>query len=273
MTINDDGLLQEAIGAALQAGIKILEVYDREDFEVSLKSDDSPLTLADRLAHTTITGLLAETGLPILSEEGRDIPFMERQGWNRFWLVDPLDGTKEFISRNDEFTVNIALIEDGVPVMGVIYAPVPDILYFGTMHRGSRMMENARNHGSGDILREALKIPRATANRPYRVIASRSHLNAATNSFITNHLKDHPAHEMVSRGSSLKLCMIAEGSADIYPRFGPTMEWDTASGDAIIRAAGGEVVHTDGSGPLQYNKPDLHNPWFIARGVQIKHEK
>jgi 3'(2'), 5'-bisphosphate nucleotidase len=263
--MNDERhLLSLAITASLLAGEKILEVYQGRNFKIRIKRDLSPITLADRLAHDVISQILEETGIPVLSEEGAKIRYEERSKWHRFWMVDPLDGTKEFINRNDEFTVNIALIEGGVPVMGVIFAPVPDTIYFGQQNQGSGRMSGASRQDAENILLQARTIPHPEGERAYRVIASRSHLNAETREFITNHLIEHPVYEMVSRGSSLKLCMIAEGSADIYPRFGPTMEWDTAAGDAIIRAAGGEVVHTDGSGPLAYNKPDLHNPWFIA---------
>jgi 3'(2'), 5'-bisphosphate nucleotidase len=266
--MNNDELLKLAILASMHAGEKILEVYRGKRFGIRIKRDFSPITLADRQAHEVICELLEKSDLPILSEEGAKIPYSERSGWERFWLIDPLDGTKEFINRNDEFTVNIALIESGVPVMGVIYAPVPDTLYFGVPGEIAGYTLHANGISADQILRMSAPLPGIGVERPYRVIASRSHLNPETRDFINNHVKDHPSYEMVSRGSSLKLCMLAEGEADIYPRFGPTMEWDIAAGDAIIRAAGGEVVHIDGTGPLRYNKPNLLNPFFIARRVR-----
>jgi 3'(2'), 5'-bisphosphate nucleotidase len=259
--------LVPAIEAALAAGGAINDVYATSDFQVEHKADQSPLTLADRKAHGIIADRLTPLGLPLLSEEGREIPFAERQHWEMFWLVDPLDGTKEFIKRNGEFTVNIALIVKGEPRLGVIYAPVAQQLYFGIADVGAFLCDPCPAELSLDqIFRSVRKLPILHPNRPYRVVASRNHLNAETGAFIAGHLSDKPDHELVSRGSSLKLCMIAEGSADIYPRFAPTMEWDTAAGHAVIVASGGMVTKTDCSAALSYNKVNLLNPWFIARG-------
>jgi len=257
-------LINIAIKSSIKAGKAILEVYHSNDFEVQLKSDKSPLTLADRKAHQIIVAGLEGTGIPILSEEGKDIPFSVRKSWNRFWLVDPLDGTKEFIKRNGEFTVNIALIENGVPVMGVIYVPVTEVLYFGSLEEGAFRVSQAGQ--TTDWFDKAEKLPQKTDDTTFRVVASRSHINTETEEFIQKLKNNHPKIEIVSKGSSLKLCLIAEGKADIYPRFGPTSEWDTAAGHAIISASGGKVVLADDADTdLKYNKENILNPYFIAK--------
>ncbi len=260
-------LLKTAITASVKAGRAILEVYHSNDFEVQFKSDNSPLTLADRKAHQIIESGLKETGLPLLSEEGKNIPFIERKNWARFWLVDPLDGTKEFVKKNGEFTVNLALIEKGKPIMGVIYVPVTDLLYFGTVGEGAFILEHAEKYKlETDLLNTAKKLPEKKNNHTYKVVASRSHINAETEEFIQKLKDDHPKIEIVSKGSSLKLCLIAEGNADIYPRFGPTSEWDTAAGHALISASGGKVVLADDPDTdLKYNKENILNPYFIAK--------
>ncbi|MBR1733078.1 MAG: 3'(2'),5'-bisphosphate nucleotidase CysQ [Alloprevotella sp.] len=238
-----------ALPAARRAGEEIMAVYacGTEDWEVERKADDTPLTLADRRAHTAIAGTLAPAGLPLLSEEGAHVPFAARRDWERFWLVDPLDGTKEFLKRNGEFTVNIALIERGRPVAGVVYAPASGRLYCGA--------EGFGIWGGCEPV---------AAARPFRVVASRSHLSSETEAYIALLRAEHPALELVAAGSSLKICLVAAGEADVYPRFAPTMEWDTAAGDAVLRAAGGCIVDARTRQPLVYNKEDLHNPWFIA---------
>ncbi len=262
-------VLFPAIEAAFAAGSVIMEVYRQKSFRITLKRDLSPVTIADKQAHSIITDILEPTGIPVLSEEGRNIPYGERKNWEQFWLVDPLDGTKEFIQRNDEFTVNIALIQGTEPVAGVIFAPVTATLYFGMVPHGAGIRKGSVPASMEEVIKQAQPLPCPVEERPYRLIASRSHLNRATRAFISDHLANYPQHQIVNRGSSLKLCMIAEGSADTYPRFGPTMEWDTAAGDAIIRAAGGRIVIADTFLPLQYNKPDLHNPWFVATSYQM----
>ena len=262
-------LLNTAIKASIEAGKKILEVYNSSDFEIQLKTDNSPLTLADRKAHNIIIEYLAETGLPILSEEGKNIPYNKRKNWDRFWLVDPLDGTKEFIKRNGEFTVNIALIEKGKPIAGIVYVPVTDILFFGTTETGAfrknEAMKKSEKENQPDWFTVAEKIPGRNKNDYYRVVASRSHMSPETEYFIEKLKATHPKIEIVSKGSSLKLCLIAEGKADIYPRFGPTSEWDTAAGHALIIASGGKVVLADDTKTdLLYNKENILNPYFIA---------
>jgi 3'(2'), 5'-bisphosphate nucleotidase len=256
-----DQLLPDAVEAALLAGAEISNIYSRS-FKTELKADQSPLTEADIAAHGIISRQLSTSGFPLLSEEGSDIPFDTRKTWKTFWLIDPLDGTKEFISRNGEFTVNIALISDGLPVMGVVYAPVAGTLYFAS-EKGSFRKEPVFTSNGALALSDAIRLP-AKKDRRYTVVASRSHMNEQTLHYIDSLKKQHPELDMVSRGSSLKLCLVAEGSADVYPRFGPTMEWDTAAGHAILRFAGCEMTDAHNGGELIYNKEDLHNPHFIA---------
>ncbi len=260
-------LLQTIITASILAGKEILKVY-KTDFSVEYKSDESPLTLADKNAHEVILSFLRKTDIPVLSEEGRDIPYKERKHWNKLWIVDPLDGTKEFVKRNDEFTVNIALVENGEPVMGVVYAPVLDELYIGKNGLGSFKAEKASE--MQDIMeiftdKNRLPLPAFEKKGYFGIVASRSHLNEETTQFINEIKKDHDKVKIVSKGSSLKLCMVAEGSADIYPRFAPTMEWDTAAGDAVVRASGGTVINAKTNSPLVYNKENLLNPWFVVK--------
>ncbi len=250
--------LDIAIEAAVKAGEQIMKIYDdpNSDFEVERKADNSPLTKADKAAHAQIVEVLSSLDIPILSEEGRAIPYEERSEWSRLWIVDPLDGTKEFIKRNGEFTVNIARVEGGEPVMGVIYIPVTGELYYGSRGEGA-----FKRSSDGDVV----SLPQRVERDEYLVVASRSHLSAETEAFVERLRAEHAKVEMVSRGSSLKICMVAEGLADVYPRFAPTMEWDTAAGDAILRAAGGALRLTTVDEPLQYNKEDLLNPHFMTR--------
>ena len=271
----------EAMVPILQSvGEALLEVYSR-DFTVELKADETPITEADRRAHGIITEELRSfpvagyTGLPLLSEEGRDIPFEERSSWKRFWMIDPLDGTKEFIKRNGEFTVNIALIEKRTPVMGFVYVPLTSVLYFGRIGTG------AFRTASADLTAEAVHwappLPEPVPNQDgpgkpataspevMKVVASRSHMNNETEEFIGElERRFGKPTELTSAGSSIKLCRIAEGSADVYPRFAPTMEWDTAAADAVCRAAGCYVVDREAGRDLEYNKNDLRNPHFLA---------
>lgn len=263
-------LLTTAIKASIKAGLAILEVYHSDDFAVQLKSDASPLTLADQKAHQVIMGFLEKTNLPVLSEEGKNIPYDERKNWDKFWLVDPLDGTKEFIKRNGEFTVNIALIENKKPIAGVVYVPVTDSLLFGTIKKGAFRVDNAHDRmNKNDIIDWAgiaVKLPENHLVNKWRVVASRSHMSPETENFIEGMRTDHPDIEIVSKGSSLKLCLVAEGKADIYPRFGLTSEWDTAAGHALIIASGGRVVLAEDQNiDLMYNKENILNPYFIAK--------
>ncbi len=261
--------LQIAIQAAIKAGEEIMEIYTdpNSDFEVERKADNSPLTKADKAAHLEIVSMLEQLSYPILSEEGRSIPYEERKEWQQLWIVDPLDGTKEFIKRNGEFTVNIALVDRGVPRLGVIYVPVARELYFGTFEIGGFKVGDVKVAESVEaIVGRAQELPIDGSQRDaYIVVASRSHLSPETKLFVERMAKEYETIEMVSKGSSLKICLVAEGSADIYPRYAPTMEWDTAAGDAILRSTGGVIVRTADGEPLEYNKEDLLNPFFIAK--------
>jgi 3'(2'), 5'-bisphosphate nucleotidase len=253
-----------SLDAAMAASEKIMEVYRGKRFRVRLKRDFSPVTHADRLAHEVITEILTGSGLPVLSEEGSGIPFDIRKDWGSFWMVDPLDGTKEFIRRNDEFTVNIALIQGNRPVAGVILAPVTGDCWFASPETGAGYRKGPLPQSSSIILGDFQSLPLPEISRPFRIIASRSHMNSETQNFIAEKTRETDSYEITGRGSSLKFCMLAERSADLYPRFGPTMEWDTAAGDAILSMAGGKVIKTVDGSPLQYNKPNLLNPFFVA---------
>lgn len=269
-------LLYTAIEAALKAGQEILAIYEDSDadFHVERKADNSPLTIADRRSNEVITRVLATTPYPILSEEGRTVAYEERRTWRTLWIVDPLDGTKEFIKRNGEFTVNIALVTDGIPVAGVIYVPVSRELYFADEKLGAYKMADITSlegiHDLHTLCSRSLRLPCSEQHPRYVVVASSSHASPETIAFIKDLYQKHPNLELVSVGSSLKLCLVAESKADIYPRFAPTMEWDTAAGHAIARAAGAEVYHTGNRSdePLHYNKEDLLNPWFIVKRTE-----
>ncbi len=265
----------QAVLAAFDAGTAILEIYN-EGFSVEYKADKSPLTTADRASNAIIMERLqALWSLPVLSEESSHAPYETRREWPLFWLVDPLDGTKEFIKRNGEFTVNIALVFEGRPVFGVVYAPVLGSLYAGAAGQGARKAELGIDFKDRDSLAELLHhgglaaLPPLPFTRPpaekYRVVASRSHSNEATEEFISKLAASvsRPV-ERVSIGSSLKLCLVAEGAADVYPRLAPTMEWDTAAAQAVAEAAGCTVVDANTNTPLQYNKQCLTNPFFIV---------
>lgn len=264
--------LSTAIRAAIEAGRDIMDIYDdpAADFGIERKADNSPLTLADKAAHACIMTFLQPTGIPVLSEEGAHMPYDVRRTWHRLWIVDPLDGTKEFIKRNGEFTVNIALVEDGTPVLGVIYVPVKHELYFGFTSPVDPISPITPGAYKATVL-DGLPVepfhplPHPSSPRPYTVVASRSHLSPETATFIDALRREHPDLQLVSSGSSLKICLVAEGRADIYPRHAPTMEWDTAAGNAIALAAGRIIVDALTGEPLHYNKEDLHNPWFIVR--------
>lgn len=258
-------LLSAAIEACIKAGKEILEVYQSDDFNVQMKSDDSPLTIADQRAHNAIISVLEKLDIPILSEEGTHLPYEERKAWKECWIVDPLDGTKEFIKRNDEFTVNVALVIDGKAVAGVIYVPVYKQLYFADELLGSfRCDDITENAKLEDLMAASKQLPIKEDRTCVRVVGSRSHMNDETRLFIES-LKDNGNEvELVSKGSSLKLCLIAEGSADVYPRYAPTMEWDIAAGHAIVSASGAKVLHLNMEEELTYNKADLLNPWFIC---------
>ena len=278
-------MINSAITAAVAAGREILKIYNDSTAGLSIesKADNSPLTIADKMSHRIIMQYLEKTDWPVLSEEGKSIPYEIRRKWKTFWLVDPLDGTKEFIKRNGEFTVNIALIHNGNPIAGVIYLPVKHDLYLGVLSEirnlnscqldeeiidtGAWKMSGIKKEGitcSGMVKRNQ-KLPCATPSKTYTVAGSRSHMNVETQEYIDTKAKKHGAINRISKGSSLKICLVAEGLAHEYPRFAPTMEWDTAAGHAIANAAGKKVWLTDFSGQLTYNKENLLNPNFIVR--------
>ena len=246
---------------AKEAGDAILAIYHDADFSqvVDFKNDSSPLTLADKASHEVIMqGLRSLTPeIPIISEEGKDISYEERKDWQIFWLVDPLDGTKEFIKRNGEFTVNIALIEQGVPTYGVVYVPVTDTMYTGKQGVGCEKQV-------GQEAPVTLQVNHKTANR----VAVRSKSHAAPEEEAV--LERFDAQESISVGSSLKFCMVAEGKADLYYRHGPTMEWDTAAGQAVVLGAGGKVFDASGTREFTYNKSSLLNPSFLCLGFELK---
>ncbi|MBN8696532.1 MAG: 3'(2'),5'-bisphosphate nucleotidase CysQ [Bacteroidetes bacterium] len=260
-------LLQQAVIASIKGGEEILKVYETP-FDVEHKSDNSPLTIADKNAHSAICKYLSENQLPVLSEEGKNIEYAERKNWEYFWMVDPLDGTKEFIKRNGEFTVNIALIHNQRSILGVIYIPVTNVLYFAAEGIGSfkiEMTEGTPYNEIDQLIKGAQTLPISHNNRKFTVVASRSHLSEETQMFIEGLKTQHPDLEFISSGSSIKLCLVAEGSADVYPRFAPTMEWDTAAGQAICEIAGKLVIDYQTNTSLQYNKANLLNNWFTVR--------
>jgi len=261
-------IIGQVLQTAFQAGKAIMDIY-KDHFEVEFKTDNSPLTIADKKAHLIIKEGLSETGIPLLSEEGAQISYDIRKNWTQYWLVDPLDGTKEFIKKNGDFTVNIALINNQKPVFGVVYAPVPGFMYWGSESGSYRL--NVKQTGKTDfenlssIIALSEKLPCISRPHDYLVLGSRSHMNIETEFFINDLKISYPDLSFVSRGSSLKFCTLAEGGADVYPRFGPTMEWDTAAGHAVAVFAGCTVDQVENGLPLVYNKPSLLNPYFIAR--------
>jgi 3'(2'), 5'-bisphosphate nucleotidase len=257
-----------AIQAAVKAGISIMEVYGREDFEVEAKEDESPLTLADKKAHEIITEILGSTGLPVLSEEGSHTRYEERSSWKQFWLVDPLDGTKEFIHRNGEFTVNIALVHDDLTSFGVVYAPALKHLYMGIPDRGAFVCKEEKNFNQplDYLLQFSERLPvDDPSGVEFRVVASRSHYNQETQDYVNAIDTGGKRISLVNKGSSLKLCMVASGEADIYPRLGPTMEWDTAAAHAVVKASGKNVYRFNTGKELSYNKENLLNPYFVVK--------
>ena len=277
--------LFEALIAAKEAGEAILEVYHGK-IDVSYKEDDSPLTLADKRAHSAIASHLSSdstSSIPVLSEEGRQTPYEERKGWEYYWLVDPLDGTKEFVKRSDEFTVNIALIRKNRPVLGVVFLPAIGCLYFAAEGLGSYKLEDVgavgqlvaaagefshENEALKALIKAAIKLPLQQSFKKspdqLHLVGSRSHGTEALSDFVKKMKQQYEKVDFVPAGSALKLCLVAEGSADIYPRFGPTMEWDTAAGHCVVEQSGGEVVDMDKRAPLDYNKKDLHNSYFVC---------
>ena len=264
--------LELIINAALDAGKAILKVYNREDFNVRLKEDKSPLTDADINSHNVIMKVLKQTGIPVLSEEGADIPYRKRKDWRRLWIVDPLDGTKEFVKRGGDFTVNIALVENNFPRMGVVFAPWLGLLYYGSSEGAFfRKMENGWESKENPALTEKdEKLPSRLPEK-FTVVASKSHFSEETKHFIEEIRKKEGNVELSSIGSSLKMCLVAAGKAHLYPRLGPTMEWDTAAGQAVVEAAGGVLIDLNTKERMRYNRQKLLNNYFLvaANGVDF----
>jgi 3'(2'), 5'-bisphosphate nucleotidase len=259
-------LLQTAIEAALEAGKAILDIYHSGDFEVELKGDNSPLTKADVASHNVIMSYLSKTDIPVLSEEGKAIPYGDRKDWNQLWIVDPIDGTKEFIKRNGEFTVNIALIENQISQLGVIFVPVTGELYYSTKADGAfKVSVDLQDYDVNALMAAGLKLPIEREDKTFTVVASRSHMSPETEAYVSEMRTKHGNVNLISKGSSLKLCMVAEGQADCYPRFAPTMEWDTAAGQAICEHAGFQVMDWSTKKPMLYNREELLNQWFLVK--------
>ncbi len=266
-------LLHQTIIAAVLAGKEILEVYET-NFNVEYKDDKSPLTLADKKASEKIIAELEQFHIPVLSEEGKHDSFEIRKNWNKLWIVDPLDGTKEFVKRNGEFTVNIALVEDNIPTLGVIYSPVFKDIYFAAKDIGSYkidrgvfadLIDTIQTSTLDYLLSISQKLPIVSNRNNYVVVASRSHMSTETYQHIEQLKLNHKEVEIVSTGSSIKMCWVAEGVADEYPRFGPTMEWDTAAGQAILQEANASLIDFETKHPMKYNRENLLNNWFIAK--------
>ena len=269
-------LLPRAFNAAVRAGAEIMNVYcGDDDYSIEVKSDHTPITIADRLAHEAIKATLGETRIPILSEEGREMLYEERRNWELFWLVDPLDGTVEFIKRNNEFTVNIALMSEGVPVCAVVYVPYLAKAYVASQGVGSFLVEGVRPSSSADYTyelicsrRQSLPLASNRERKGFRVAVSRSHQTPETFERIEALREKYPSLEVIEQGSTYKFCLLAEGSIDYYPRTTHTYEWDTAAAELILSEAGGSTRSLPEGEPLRYNKADLRNPWFECYGAR-----
>lgn len=259
-------LLNIAIKASIQAGEEIIKIYNK-DFKVTLKEDKSPLTIADKKANTIIMSFLLDTKIPIISEENKQLIYSERKDWKQCWIVDPLDGTKEFIKKNGEFTVNIALIKNQKPLLGVIYVPVTKELFVGNVSENKSYKIIVKDNFTIENLFTDKNLISPARTNTVRIVGSRSHMNNETENFVKDLKKNNDKVEIVSKGSSLKFCLVAQGKADIYPRFAPTMEWDTAAGQAICEAVGLQVISKETNKPLLYNKENLLNPYFIVNKI------
>jgi 3'(2'), 5'-bisphosphate nucleotidase len=256
-------MITSVIAIAVNAGNAILEIY-QQDFSVETKNDNSPLTLADKNANDVIIKGLKEldTSIPIISEETRLTDYSVRKEWKRCWMVDPLDGTKEFIKKNGEFTVNIALVEDGVPVLGVVHVPAQQITYYAEKGKGCFKIENGET--------SLLKIRKLAEDGVLKIVGSRSHQTPELLEYVEQQKMNFPNVDFVAAGSSLKFCLLAEGKADVYPRLGPTMEWDTCAGQIVAAEAGAKVVRFDDGQPLLYNRENLLNPFFIVKNPGLQ---
>jgi 3'(2'), 5'-bisphosphate nucleotidase len=263
-------LLLLSMQSSFMAGKAIMQVYGKDHLVVRIKKDFSPLTIADQAAHEVLMTYLEKTQIPVISEEGIPLDYSVRENWDFFWLVDPLDGTKEFLKRNGEFTVNIALIKNRLPLLGVVYAPATGNLYYGSPEIGSFLLntnifETEMPSDLSQLIQLSKRLPFQYNKIHLTIVASRSHRNFETHRYIRKLKKEFRWLEVISKGSSLKFCLVAEGNADIYPRFGPTMEWDTAAGQAVAAYSGCIVTMYDTGDILTYNKKDLRNPWFIVK--------
>lgn len=267
MITTEDKNFLLAIEAAVLAGEKIMEVYGSASFDIQYKEDDSPLTRADQASHETIETCLEKSGIPLLSEEGADIAYEIRSHWKNLWVVDPLDGTKEFVKRNGEFTVNIALVQDGFPVMGIIYVPVSRELYFALKGQGAfKTVVQKSAVAPAHLVQQAvrLNISKGVNGNICRIVASRSHQSPETEKYIEEKKQQYTQIDLVSKGSSLKFCLVAEGLADCYPRYAPTMEWDTAAGQIIVEETGKTLIDLSTHERMRYNRPVLRNQWFVV---------
>ena len=255
--IENNDLINALIDLVKESGKSILEIYNSNDMGISYKDDKSPLTLADKASNKIICSKLKELtpDIPILSEEGKNISYEERKKWTTFWLIDPIDGTKEFINKNGEFSVNIALINHYQPILGIVYAPVLNTIWYGSASHGSFKIEN-------NTQPKKINVSKYNDNETIKVVSSRSHSN---NSKLEKFLTDYPKHELVFMGSSIKICLVADGTAHIYPRFGPTMEWDTAAAHAVVKFSGGKITDFKDDNELSYNKENLLNPSFLVK--------
>jgi 3'(2'), 5'-bisphosphate nucleotidase len=258
--------LLTAIEAAIHGGAEIMKIY-QNDFHVEVKDDNSPLTVADKNANDIINSYLIKTEHPIISEENKQTEYAIRKDWNSCWIVDPLDGTKEFVKRNGEFTVNIALIKKQKPVLGVIYVPDSKVLYYADVEKQTAFKCVLKSYKINfkELEQNSVTIrPNKIVNKIIKVVGSRSHMSKETEDYVNALKSDFENVEIVSKGSSLKFCMVAEGIADVYPRFAPTMEWDTAAGQAICEAVGLQVISKETNKPLLYNRENLLNSWFLV---------
>ena len=270
-------LLPPLFNAAVRAGASIMQVYkNRDDYDISLKSDRTPITVADRLAHRVIREYLGPTRIPVLSEEGREMRYDERRNWELYWLVDPLDGTVEFIKGNNEFTVNIALMENNVCIGAVIYVPYYGKIYLAGRSDGTYLKEQVLPDAEAaytydEIVRDCRRLPLAEPSHGrLRVAVSRSHQTEETHAHIARLRERCPDLEVIEQGSSYKFCLLAEGRADYYVRTTHTYEWDTAAGELILAEAGGSTRTLPDDGCLRYNEEDLRNPWFVCRSKFCK---
>ncbi|MBQ2395290.1 MAG: 3'(2'),5'-bisphosphate nucleotidase CysQ [Alistipes sp.] len=270
-------LLPHCFNAAVKAGAAIMKIYkNRDDYDISLKSDHTPITMADRMAHNTIKDTLGPTRIPVLSEEGREMLYDERRNWELFLLVDPLDGTVEFIKGNNEFTVNIALLADNECVGSVLYVPYLEKMYVAAKGKGAYLIRNIAPSDNpqyeGKQIEAMLeKLPlEGSCHEGFRVALSRSHQTPETHQRVEELRAEHPDLEIVEQGSSYKFCLLAEGTVDYYVRTTHTYEWDTAAGELILSEAGGKTISYPDGKPLEYNKEDLKNPWFEAQGAKCR---